>query len=101
VSGATVSTHVLDVAAGKPAAGVPVTFGGRTLVTDDNGRISDLSGGEVSPGRHQLVVQLGRYFGTQPHLFETVTLELRIEDARHYHVPLLISPFSCSTYRGT
>ncbi len=89
------STHVLDVASGKPAAGVPVTFGGRTMLTDDNGRISDLSGGEVSPGAHQLVVEVGRYFATQPHLFETVTLELRIEEARHYHVPLLISPFSC------
>jgi 5-hydroxyisourate hydrolase len=99
--GATVSTHVLDVGAGKPAAGLRVRFGSRTVRTDDNGRIADLSGGSVALGTHTLVFETGRYYGNGAHLFETVTLEIRIDEPRHYHVPLLISPFSCSSYRGT
>lgn len=98
---ATVSTHVLDVGAGKPASGVRVTLGTRTLTTDDNGRIADLSGGGVNPGTYRLLFEVGPYFGRAPHLFETVTLELQLREGRHYHVPLLISPYSCSSYRGT
>ena len=98
---ATVSTHVLDVAAGRPAAGVRVTLGTRTLTTDAEGRIADLSGGGINPGSYRLLLELGAYFGSIPHLFETVALELRLEEGRHYHVPLLIAPYSCSTYRGT
>lgn len=101
MDGATVSTHVLDVAAGKPAAGLRVRFGSRILSTDDNGRIADLSGGNVAPGTHTLVFETGRYFGNAAHLYESVTLEVRIDEPRHYHLPLLISPFSCSSYRGT
>jgi 5-hydroxyisourate hydrolase len=98
---ATVSTHVLDVGAGKPAAGVRVTLGTRTLTTDENGRIQDLSDGGVNPGTYRLLFEVGAYFAAVPHLFETVTLELKLAEARHYHVPLLISPYSCSSYRGT
>ena len=97
----TVSTHVLDVAAGKPAAGVRVTLGTRTLTTDAKGRIEDLSGGGINPGAYRLLFEVGAYFGSAPHLFETVTLELQLDQGRHYHVPLLIAPYSCSTYRGT
>lgn len=98
---ATLSTHVLDLANGRAAAGLEVTFRSRTLTTDGNGRIADLSDGGVAPGRYQVQFQVGRYFGAAPHLFETVTLELTLEEARHYHVPLLISPYSCTSYRGT
>jgi 5-hydroxyisourate hydrolase len=98
---ATVSTHVLDVAAGKPAAGIRVTLGTRTLTTDESGRIQDLSGGGINPGTYRLLFDVGAYFGQAPHLFETVTLELKLAEARHYHVPLLIAPYSCSSYRGT
>lgn len=98
---ATVSTHVLDVASGKPAAGVRVTLGTRTLTTDDQGRIADLSGGGINPGSYRLLVEIGAYFGATPHLFETIALELRLGEARHYHVPLLIAPYACTTYRGT
>ena len=98
---ATVSTHVLDVAAGKPAAGVRVTLGTRTLTTDDAGRIADLSGGGINPGSYRLLVEVGTYWGNTPHLFKTVALELELNEGRHYHVPLLISPYSCTTYRGT
>ena len=98
---ATVSTHVLDVVSGKPAAGVRVTLGTRTLTTDVEGRIADLSGGGINPGSYRLLVEIGAYWGSTPHLFKTVALELELNEGRHYHVPLLISPFSCTTYRGT
>jgi len=98
---ATVSTHVLDVATGKPAAGVRVTLGTRTLVTDEQGRIPDLSGGGINPGAYRLLFEVGAYFGDAPHLVETIALELRLDEARHYHVPILIAPFAYSTYRGT
>ena len=98
---ATVSTHVLDVAEGKPAAGVRVTLGTRTLATDASGRIADLTDGGVNPGTYRLLFEVGSYFASSPHLFETITLEVQLSEGRHYHVPLLISPFSCSSYRGT
>jgi 5-hydroxyisourate hydrolase len=98
---ATVSTHVLDVASGRPAAGVRVTLGTRTLTTDAQGRIDDLSGGGINPGSYRLLVEVGAYFGKTPHLFETIALELQLTEGRHYHVPLLIAPYSCTTYRGT
>lgn len=98
---ATVSTHVLDVATGKPAAGVRVTLGTRSLTTDAQGRIADLSGGGVNPGAYRLLFEVGAYFAATPHLFETVALELQLTEGRHYHVPLLIAPYACSTYRGT
>ena len=98
---ATVSTHVLDVASGRPAAGVRVTLGTRTLTTDDNGRIADLSGGGINPGTYRLLFEVGAYFDKSAHLFETVSLELKLAEGRHYHVPLLLSPFGYSTYRGS
>jgi 5-hydroxyisourate hydrolase len=98
---ATVSTHVLDVASGKPAAGVRVTLGTRTMTTDAEGRIADLSGGGINPGSYRLLVEVGAYWAGTPHLFKTIALELELDEGRHYHVPLLISPYSCTTYRGT
>ena len=98
---ATVSTHVLDVTSGKPAVGVRVTLGTRTLATNDEGRIPDLSGGGINPGSYRLLFEVGAYFGSIPHLFETIALEVQLGEGRHYHVPLLIAPYSCSTYRGT
>jgi 5-hydroxyisourate hydrolase len=98
---ATVSTHVLDVSSGSPAAGVRVTLGTRAGTTDANGRIADLSAGGIELGWYQLVFTVGPYFGARPHLYESITLDVRLDEARHYHVPLLIAPFSCSSYRGT
>jgi len=48
-----------------------------------------------------LLVEVGAYWGSTPHLFKTIALELELNEGRHYHVPLLISPYSCTTYRGT
>ena len=98
--GATLSSHVLDLSTGRPAAGLQVSFGGTTVATDDNGRIADL-GRTIPPGTYRLQFEVGRYFGATAHLFESVILELTIEEGRHYHVPLLISPYSCTSYRGS
>ena len=64
------------------------------------GRIADLSEGGINPGSYRLLFEVGAYFGSTPHLFETIALEVQLEQGRHYHVPLLIAPYSCSSYRG-
>jgi 5-hydroxyisourate hydrolase len=99
----TISTHVLDTGQGRPATGIRVElYSGADLVgtgtTDADGRISDLSGGQsLGPGRYRLV------FSDPPsRFFRRVELEIEIDDAeRHYHVPLLVSPYSCASYRGS
>jgi hydroxyisourate hydrolase len=102
MSRATISTHILDLVEGKPAAGVAVTLGsGSTATTDASGRIAELVPGGIELGRHQLVFDLRTYFGRRPHLVDRVTLDLVVDEARHYHVPLLISPYGLSSYRGS
>jgi 5-hydroxyisourate hydrolase len=96
---ATLSTHVLDTKAGAPAAGVKVgLYDGDALVstqeTDADGRIGQLATID-RPGEYRLVFYLSGFF-------DQVELTLSIVDVdRHYHVPLLISPFSCTTYLGS
>ena len=99
----TISTHVLDTERGLPASGVRVElFAGDALVgsgvTDTDGRVADLSQGQpLGPGRYRLV------FSDPPsRFFRRVELEIDLDDAsRHYHVPLLVSPYSCASYRGS
>lgn len=99
----TISTHVLDTERGQPAAGVRVElYAGADLVgagtTDADGRIADLSGSQtLGRGSYRLV------FADPPSkFFRRVELEIEIDDAdRHYHVPLLVSPYSCASYRGS
>jgi len=92
-----ISTHVLDTARGKPAGGVRVElFRGDELVaareTDADGRVRDLA--DVEPGVYRLV------FHPPSPFFRRVELELDLGEGDH-HVPLLISPFGCATYRGS
>ncbi len=92
-----ISTHVLDTARGEPAAGVRVElYRGDELVasheTDADGRIRELA--DVEPGVYRLV------FHPPSPFFRRVELELELGD-RDYHVPLLVSPFGCATYRGS
>jgi 5-hydroxyisourate hydrolase len=92
-----ISTHVLDTARGEPAAGVRVElFRGDELVasreTDADGRVRDLA--DVEPGVYRLV------FHPPSPFFRRVELELDLGED-DYHVPLLVSPFGCATYRGT
>ena len=92
------STHVLDTGAGRPAAGVRVELvhDGRVVAdgsTDDDGRIRELAP-ELAPGTYTLVFHPASPF------FARVALDVRLEDG-HYHVPLLISPYGCASYRGS
>ena len=95
---ASLSTHVLDTAAGGPAVGVAVELlrGNDRLAfteTDTDGRahLAD----SLTLGRYRLVFQPPSAF------FRRVEYELELDADRHYHVPLLVSPFSCASYRGS
>ena len=92
-----VSTHVLDTAAGRPAAGVAVELlRDRTTVasveTDADGRAR--LGDDLAPGTYALV------FHPPSPFFTRVELQVELEDG-HYHVPLLVSAFGCASYRGS
>jgi 5-hydroxyisourate hydrolase len=92
-----ISTHVLDTANGRPAAGVRIElYRDENLVasgeTDADGRIRELA--DVEPGTYRLV------FHPPSPFFRRVELELELGDG-DYHVPLLVSPYACATYRGS
>lgn len=96
------STHVLDTAAGRPAAGVTVELFvagdgyARCLAsreTDADGRIRELAAG-LPPGTYALV------FHPPSPFFTRIELQVALEDG-HHHVPLLVSPYGCATYRGS
>jgi 5-hydroxyisourate hydrolase len=102
-----ISTHVLDTAAGRPAAGLGVELSRRDSdgwqvlareVTSEDGRVSGLAA--AGPGDYRLVFDTGGYLpdGFYPEV--TVVFRLTEPDG-HYHVPLLLSPFAYSTYRGS
>lgn len=109
----TISTHVLDLASGSPAVGVGIALfrladdGTPALVselqTDADGRIRDLlDGDELAAGDYQLAFDVGAYAEDPDAFFQSVAVALRVTDAdRSYHVPLLLSPFGMSTYRGS
>jgi 5-hydroxyisourate hydrolase len=103
-----VSTHVLDSVTGRPAAGMTVTlFAGAELLaegtTDADGRCR-LADGPTGAGPHRLVFATGDWFGAQDRetFYPEVALTFAVrEPAAHHHVPLLLSPFAYSTYRGS
>jgi len=96
-----ISTHVLDTEKGEPRAGLKVAlYRGDELVseqrTDADGRIAELAPHGGEPGEYRLV------FGVGGEFFRQLELTLSIADAkRHYHVPLLVAPYACTTYRGS
>ncbi len=100
---ATLSTHVLDTATGTPAAGIDVrleTRDGEVLdqgVTDDDGRVGSL-GGELGLGAYVLRFETGGYVDG---FYPEVVVVFTVADDRHHHVPLLLSPYGYSTYRGS
>lgn len=109
-----ITTHVLDTAGGRPAAGVPAVLelrsGADTWTeigrgtTDADGRIRDLVQGPLRAGVHRLTFNTGAYFKTQgvQGFYPQVVIEFEVRDAnQHHHVPLLLSPFGYSTYRGS
>jgi 5-hydroxyisourate hydrolase len=104
-----VSTHVLDAVTGRPAIGVPVALldaDGTVLAdarTDDDGRIAGLYTGELS-GTHRLRFDTAAYFAGQgtSGFYPEIVIAFEIDDAAaKYHVPLLLSPYAYSTYRGS
>jgi len=106
------STHVLDTARGVPAAGIDVRLTALEATpreiargtTDVDGRISKPFGGELAPGTYELRFFVRDYFEKRetPSWFDEVPVRFTIRDAAaHHHVPLLLSPFGYSTYRGS
>ena len=109
-----ITTHILDVSAGVPARGVAVTLERQTPegwkvigegVTDDDGRLRDLLNSEVilQAGNYRLNFATGNYFFDRQidSFYPQVTVAFTVSDSTHYHVPLLLSPFGYSTYRGS
>ena len=106
----TISTHVLDTSLGKPAAGIRITlYRDSSLigssVTDEDGRARDFlaHGSSLSAGDYILTFSVADYFGStkRKSFYNEVVIHFAIEESEHYHVPLLLSPFGYSTYRGS
>ncbi|MET3432448.1 5-hydroxyisourate hydrolase [Herbaspirillum seropedicae] len=113
------STHVLDITKGKPGVGVKLALyavgpGGKTLlkqaVTNSDGRCDEplLAGEALQVGKYELVFAAGDYFAAQgeplpePRFVDEVVIAFGIADAsQNYHVPLVVSPWAYSTYRGS
>lgn len=116
-----ISTHVLDNYTGRPGAGMRIDFSARqkdgswklvkTLVTNADGRTDQpvLPGDQAAEGEYELAFHVGAFYapkkaviGDPVFLDEVVPLRFTIFDAKqHYHVPLLCTPWSCGTYRGS
>ena len=113
------TTHVLDTAHGRPAAGMAVTLYRRSgdrydaikvITTNADGRADAplLEGSALLPGRYRLAFAAGAYFRgcgltlPDPPFVDEIGIDFGVADANaHYHVPLLVSPWSYSTYRGS
>jgi 5-hydroxyisourate hydrolase len=108
-----ITTHVLDTGSGRPAAGIAVALhhldAGRwvriaTGATDADGRVKNLGPEQLPSGTYRLEFDTGSYFAATntEAFFPEVTLTFGVdEDQAHYHVPVLLSPFAYSTYRGS
>lgn len=109
-----ITTHVLDTARGRPAEGVRIALeveeGGRFVelgrgATDADGRLRTLMGERpLAAGTYRITFETGAYFAAQGQdsFFPSVTLLFAVKDAsQHHHVPLLLSPYGFTTYRGS
>jgi 5-hydroxyisourate hydrolase len=110
-----ISTHVLDLVRGKPAADVPVLLekqnnGAWRLLasvrTDQDGRCPQMlsEGDDLTAGVYRLIFETGSYFAAQKidSLYPAVEVTFRVKDGEsHFHIPLLLSPNGYTTYRGT
>jgi 5-hydroxyisourate hydrolase len=105
-----ITTHVLDTSRGRPAAGIAITLffqtpdGWREVgrgKTDADGRLRDLTKpGPLDTGNYRITFDTGAYFPEGFYPEASVVFSIR-DGAAHYHVPLLVSPFGYSTYRGS
>lgn len=109
-----ITTHVLNTAIGLPAQGVAASLFKQAVtgewsqvgsgVTNNDGRINDLTSAPLETGEYRITFETGTYFETQntETFYPSVTIHFWIADAgQHYHVPLLLNPFGYSTYRGS
>jgi len=109
-----ITTHVLDISIGRPAAGVPVileiekTGGWKELsrgATDGDGRLRHLlAPGSLIEGTYRLTFEMQHYFHSRKieGLYPQVSIVFQVRDAKqNYHIPLLLSPYGYSTYRGS
>lgn len=109
-----ITTHVLDTSKGRPAPGVQIvlerlTDGGWSRIgegrTDADGRLKTLLPDQepITTGRYRLTFDTGTYFAAQnvTAFYPDVTVTFEVSETGHYHVPLLLSPFGYSTYRGS
>ncbi len=108
-----ITTHVLDTAAGRPVAGMEVTLRFRAVdtqpwkvvahgKTDDDGRLRNLlPEAELLPGQYALDFDTSRHSPFFPEVTVQFAVERNAAPGQHYHVPLLLSPFGYSTYRGS
>jgi len=105
-----ITAHVLDATAGRPARGLTVrlaTTGGDVVgsaVTDDDGRVRDLGPEALAPGDYRVWFGTGDYFAGQGRdtFYPSVAVDFTVAAGQaHYHVPLLLSPFAYTTYRGS
>ncbi len=106
------STHVLDTTHGRPAAGIKIRLLQRALpvfegVTDADGRCPQMRDLVLHTGAYRLEFSVAAYFRKSgidlpdPPFLDVVNVDFGMADAGHYHVPLLVSPFGYSTYRGS
>ncbi|MBZ5611928.1 MAG: hydroxyisourate hydrolase [Acidobacteriia bacterium] len=109
-----ISTHVLDTSTGQPVRGVRVVLERPSLNgmwfpegearTDSNGRISQFlaPGDALEEGIYRLTFYVGEYFEGQQHFYPEISVQFLVHDPSiHYHVPLLLSPYGYTTYRGS
>ncbi len=95
-----VTTHVLDTALGRPAVGIPVRLlaAGQLLAsgeTDADGRVTGLGPDELAPGEYRLEFDVATPY------FPRITIDFFVTDATYHHVPVLLSPYGYTTYRGS
>ena len=102
-----ISTHVLDTASGKPAAGITIELSGRTVTTNANGRTDEplLVQLVLECRMYELRFHVGDYLRAAGHhnpFYETIDIRFSVSDGtRNYHVPLLLAPYGYSTYLGS
>jgi len=107
-----ITTHVLDSVAGRPAAEIDVVLEHLDAewshvasgTTNDDGRIGDLGPETLASGTYRITFDTGGYFAktNTPTFYPEVTITFEIDESeKHYHVPILLSPFAFSTYRGS
>jgi 5-hydroxyisourate hydrolase len=106
---ARISTHVLDIAKGAPAAGITVELHAngrliRSVVTNSDGRTDAplLTGDRISAGPYELTFHVLDYLQADAPFFDRITIRFAVSDEEgNYHVPLLLAPHGYSTYRGS